>query len=164
MSLESTVEVRMPPLISGYYVDVIIVGIIVLIYLVVWLRTGQKELADASDRQLVYASIKDAVSIGITSSSILLPTAIAISIYLLKGELRLESPERDLIAAHFSVAIISYIICLLLGTYNLFRLPTCVHQRINLAYEKWTAIFGFCQAFSFLLAVWRTLCGFWVLV
>lgn len=145
------------------YWDIIVLGAVIALYSYVWLKTPSRPLYNASERQLVYTSIKDAISVCITASSILFPASLAIAVYILKGELTIEESKKRVVIFHLIIAILFYIISLIIGTFNLFRLPTYIDLKINLAYERWTAVYGFSQAFAFLLAVSRTLRGFLVL-
>jgi hypothetical protein len=147
----------------NYYSEAFL-GLVAILYFAKWLRTNPRPLDEVAERQLAYSSIKDSIAIAITASSILLPAIVAITAFILKGEIKFRPGADELISRHFFIAIIGYILCLFLGAFNLMRLPTQVGLKVNLAYERWTAIFGFLQGLSFIDAVFRTFCGFLVLV
>ena len=144
------------------YWDIIFAAAIVFFYAVIWFNVSPKTVCDSSIKQLIFNSIKESLSAIMTATSILLPAVIAITFYVLKGGLTLQADDKSLISQHFQIAILCYVISLVLCTLNLLHLPTQVHSNTNLAYEKWTAIFAVSQAFSFFLAVLRSLRGIWV--
>ena len=109
------------------------------------------------------ASIKEAITILVATTAILFPATIALSLYILKGELKLGCSAIAIITYHLKFSMSSYFLSLIFATFNINRLPTMVLKDYNLAYDKQTVILAVFQGLCFAFATFRLLRSFWAI-
>jgi len=126
----------------------VLVGI-VAIYFLAWYGEQPRDLTSVNERSLTLTSINNAISTAITAVSILLPLLFAIVV--LRGKDQISNREREIIKNYSIKPSIYFLLSLVLGAYNLFRLPTMVNLQKNLAYDKGTVFFLLFQLVFFCL-------------
>ena len=131
------------------YADFIVAFVVGSFYYLVWFPRGPTILYGTDLKNSVYTSVKEAIGIGITASSIFFPlTVVALSFLLEKSKSRSG-------IAHFLVSMGWFSASVVFGLWNLFRLPTMVLLDLNLAYEPTTAWLGAMQLCTLILGMVR---------
>jgi hypothetical protein len=124
-------------------------GIVCFYHLVIW-----RDIVPGPPSESAAENIREAIAVGVTAVSILLPVAIGIIGFLLQtpgGDN--QAPLRHLTSTAFFL-----VISLAAALWNLFRLPS-VALVMNVAQDEWTAVFQIIQLFALFAGALRMFLG-----
>lgn len=145
-----------------HWIDIVIFVFIEFIYLLTWWSEFDEKKISAELWKMVIPLAKDSISAGITATSILLPSTIAIMAYLL-GKNNITIHFKDSIYELY-LATLFFIISLCVAIFNFTHFPIQLTENVHISFNWIIGILAITQFLSLALGIIKLFRGAYYLM